>query len=328
MSSQGAPSPTPSLNLRIVKQARPGGGVALFALIRDEDYFLPFFFDHYRSLGIETFLIYDDRSGEATKAFLHAQNDCSILASDHVFADVFGPGRHGPRRLGAVLKEAVPGWAFPDRWALAVDADEYLVLPTGFDDLGQMIERLEAIGQPYLTAPVVDFYGETLNHRTYPAHVSPFEATPYFDVGPYYKWAGGTSPISFPRGVRTRLAMWLADRQPELFASIYGNRIAELMPWKVPLLKNGAGIHRDGNHELDISPASEVTGALAHFKFYPGLDAKIAVALAEQQYARESRHYRFLAAAIEHLGDEPLVGPETRRYSGPASLEAAGLLRG
>src|SRR5579885_3673851 len=113
-----------TLDLRMRKKARSTAGLALFSVIRDEDYFLPFFFDHYRRLGVDTFLIYDDRSGEATRTFLEAQPDCSIVESGHSFGDVFGVGRSlGPRRLPTALREAAPMWAFPDRWVITVDAD-------------------------------------------------------------------------------------------------------------------------------------------------------------------------------------------------------------
>ena len=60
---------------------------------------------------------------------------------------------------------------------------------------------------------------------------------------------------------------------------------------------------------------------------YPGLDAKIADALAQRQYVNGSMEYEFLRAAIEVFGDESLIGPETRRYYGPSSLERADLIR-
>jgi hypothetical protein len=33
-----------TLEMRLVKKAKPTQGVALFSIVRDEDYFLPFFF--------------------------------------------------------------------------------------------------------------------------------------------------------------------------------------------------------------------------------------------------------------------------------------------
>src|SRR5579862_5245369 len=98
------------LTLRIVKAvpATPAGP-AVFAIVRDEDYFLPFFFEHYRRLGVELFVIYDDRSGPASVEFLMTQPDCAVLRSDHAFGDTFGKDVFGAeRRLPMVLKERAP----------------------------------------------------------------------------------------------------------------------------------------------------------------------------------------------------------------------------
>jgi hypothetical protein len=316
-----------TLDIRVVKKAPASTGMALFSVIRDEDYFLPFFFAHYRALGVETFLVYDDRSGEATKDFLNAQPDCSIVVSDHAFGDIFGVGKYfGPRRLATALRESIPVWAFPTRWVVTADADEFLVLPEDLKDLPSTVAYLDSIGQPYLTAPMVDFYGPTLNHRHYPTHVDPFAASGWFDVGPYYEWLGAHVPMPLPAGVNHRLRAMLSVRDREVLTSIYGANVAPPLAWKAPLLKNGAGVIRHGDHHLSVVPRAELSAALAHFKFYPGLDAKIAMALGEGQYAGGSMHYRFLEAALRLLGDEPLIAAQSRRYEGPLSLARAGLM--
>jgi hypothetical protein len=316
-----------TLNLRVVKQASTTSGMALFAIVRNEDYFLPFFFDHYRSLGIETFLIYDDRSDEPTKDFLNAQADCTIMESDCRFGDDFGADTNGvPRRLPMVLKESVPPLAFPDRWVLSVDADEFLVLPTGFADLPHLIQRLDEIGQPYHTAAMVDFYGPTLNHRNYDRRLSPFAANPHFDSGPYYHWTGELRPLAMPVGLRHRLMMTMLRDHPGEIAKIYGDTAYLAKNWKIPLVKNGVGVVRNGDHEINVAPTDSLSSALAHFKFHPDLDRKIEVALGEGQYFNRSQEYAFLRTAIHFLGEASLVGGETRTFDGPRSLEQAQLI--
>jgi hypothetical protein len=129
--------------------------------------------------------------------------------------------------------------------------------------------------------------------------------------------------------VRQKLLRMLFLKDPARVDAIFGNVLRQpLFVWKAPLLKHGSGVTRRGDHLLNIAPATDIQGALAHFKFYPDLDAKIATALAEGQYVSGSMHYRLLQAQIELLNDAPLVTWETRRYEGPPSLEAALLLSG
>jgi hypothetical protein len=217
-------------------------------------------------------------------------------------------------------------WAFPDAWTLTVDADEFLVLPPGFDDLPRLVAKLDRRGHPCLTAPMVDFYGDTLNHRRHARHRSPFEGSPYFDAGPYYDWVGFPAPVPIPAGVHYRLQKMLALRHREDFSAVYGGKVEIPMSWKAPLIRNGRGVVRCGDHQLNVAPQTETTAALVHFKFYPGLDAKIDLALREGQYTVASKHYRFLDLAVRRLGDEPLASDATRLFKGPESLVAAGLI--
>ncbi|HXQ14408.1 MAG TPA: glycosyltransferase family 2 protein [Caulobacteraceae bacterium] len=320
-----------NLTLSVVKPvAAAPSGPAVFGIVRDENYFLPFFFDHYRALGAELFLIYDDRSGPATVDYLMQQADCVVLRSDSAFGDSFSQGDRGePRNLPQVLKERVCETFLPGRWALTVDADEFLVLPSGCASLPEFIGALEQAGQLFATAPMVDFYGETLERRNYPHNVDPFSGSPYFDAGPYYYWTGLIWPFRLSGGIRFRLLKMLCERHIDRIGAIFG--VESLPPlsksWKVPLLKHGCGIVRKGDHEVSAAPrASDLSAALAHFKFYPDLDAKIDNALREKQYYGGSTEYAFLKAAIELFGQESLLGPEARRFEGPQSLEQAGLL--
>jgi hypothetical protein len=317
------------LQVEFIKRAEisPRGPV-VFAVMRNEHYFMPFFFDHYRRLGVDGFLIYDDRSDEAALEFLLRQPDCAVIRSPARFGDVFGQTYwRTPQRLPTALKVSVPEQLLAGRWVLTVDADEFLILPSGASTLADLTRVLAAMDQPYVTAPMVDFYGETLGHRNYPASVDPFEANPYFDVGPYYHWEGRLAPTELLGGVRWRLLQRLMALKPERVSQIYGGQPSATRLWKAPLLKLGGGVRWLTDHELDTPPRTELTCALAHFKFYPGLDAKIADALARRQYVHRSQEYEFLAAAIETLAAESLIGPPTRRYEGPQSLERADLIR-
>jgi hypothetical protein len=120
----------------------------------------------------------------------------------------------------------------------------------------------------------------------------------------------------------------LCEQHVDRIAGIFGGPMPSLgKNWKIPLLKHGWGIVRRADHEISVAPrATDLSAALAHFKFYPDLDAKIDNALREKQYYGGSIEYAFLKAAIELFGGENLVGPETRRFEGPRSLERAGLL--
>ncbi len=79
-------------------------------------------------------------------------------------------------------------------------------------------------------------------------------------------------------------------------------------------------------HEASRTPPEEAAVALAHFKFYPGIDAKLQQALERQEYCRGALEYRILKLAFQRMGHTPLSSATSRRWRGATSLEQAGLL--
>ena len=97
------------MKIKILKKnlAHPRG-IALFSIIRDEMYFLPRFFAHYRQLGVDDFLIYDDRSIDGSTDFLIAQSDCTVLTGSYKYDSNFGVTPFGlPKRLVDHAKEVL-----------------------------------------------------------------------------------------------------------------------------------------------------------------------------------------------------------------------------
>ena len=295
--------------------------------MRNETYFGPHFFEHYRALGFAHFVIYDDRSDEPFRSFLEDQPDCTIICSDSKFDDHFGLKADGtPRRLPSFLKETLPSKVLKDRWVLAVDADEFLVLPPGVSTIQAFTQILDAAGRLYSTAPMVDCYGETLGHHDFDPALSPFAGNPFFDAGPYYRWAGKATPKVIQAGIRHRLLSMLYRLDRARVHEIYSNKPKLAALWKVPLVKEGAGVKRVGDHGINQAPDGDLACALAHFKFYPGMTARVETAITEGQYYNGSIEYRFLQEALKRMGDRSLIAPMTRRFSGPQSLVEAGLL--
>jgi len=318
-----------NLQLRIRKKGNTNkNGVAVFLVARDEDYLLPYYFSHYRNIGFEEFLVYADRCAASTMEILSAQADVTIVTGDYEYGQAFGNKPSGyPRLLDAFLKESL-GELLPNRWALVADADEFLFLPPPNADIIQFIKVLERANQPYATAPMVDMYPQCLALRNYPTTISPFRMSIFFDAGPYYVWENGRlAPKISHGGVRHRLHHLLSQRFPSELKSIYEFRgVAPLLIFKVPLLRHGVGIARNGAHKISISPNQANAVALAHYKFLPDLDQKIATAVSEQQYFAGSVEYRVLELATAKLAFEPLVYSRSRQFTGTDSLVAANLL--
>jgi hypothetical protein len=300
--------------------------------MRNEDYFLPHFLQHYRRLGAGSFVIYADRCDERFMAALESQKDVSILLSDGVsFGEEVGVQKNGlPKRWATLLRERASNRLFRGRWHLTVDSDEFLILPPGFRTLQEFTAFLDGKGRNYAFAPMIDFHPRKLALRNHGADVSPFTVSHYFDAGPYHSYTPGKGiSESRNKGIRRRLAIHLQKHYPEEMAKIYGTSpVMSLMAmnFKFPLLKCGPGQTRVGDHFVEKMTGLNHGCALAHFKFYPGLDHKVAMALAEGQYFRGSLEYKFIDLAIRKLDDIDLLCRSSVRYREPADLVSAHLI--
>ena len=313
------------IELKVVKDRKISQhGMCLFCVVRDELYFLPFLLEHYRRLGVEHFLFYDDRSSDGSREFLETQPDCAVVTSDIPYGAVL---ENGVRYIH-VLKGVVPNSVFGNRWVLTVDADEFLLLPEPFVNLNILCAAIAREGGSSAVAALVDFYPEKLSMRNYAISLNPFSVSKFCDKGPLFEWPEGKRrPSTFHAGVRYRLAETLFRHHRDEFLEIFHSNLYKIAKlWKVPLVNFASGHRMVNDHELDVPPYLGLQMVLAHFKFYPGLDRKIAYALESEAYFASSREYRVLERVLYHFGDEPLVGEESVEYKSLRDLEQASLL--
>ncbi|MBI1182055.1 MAG: hypothetical protein GC201_16035 [Alphaproteobacteria bacterium] len=319
--------PPPALpeGVRCLRRRALSDGPSLFAMMRNESYLLPHFLDHYRRLGVENFLLYDDHSTDGCREAALDQPDCTVLTSERPFSEHLADGR----LLHHLLKEAIPESLLADRWVAVVDLDEFLMLPDEFDGLAPFLDLVGSRGHDCVFGTMVDAYPATLAERAYGSDRSPFEGAPYFDADRGFRRRPDSPEAEKVfEGVRARLIAMLKREDPETYHAIFGGR-GYLMPalFKVPLVKTGRGIVRRNAHAVNRVPPFDVEVALAHFKFGPDLDAKIADALATRAHYLESIEYEFLHAVTERFGAVDIRCDRTRRFDEPGALAAAGMVR-
>lgn len=313
------------VKLKLHRKPRSRSPVPLYSIVRNEMYFLPHLLPHYRALGIEEFWFLDDRSSDGTFEFLMAQPDCYVITSNASFGDRVGLRQ---RRFGTESKTMVPRNLFMERWALLVDADEFLVLPPGFSTVKQVTDALDGAGQEIARALMLDFFPASLAALARaPADQAPFEACPFFDAYESVDWpSGAVDPdrAYLAGGVRGRMLAQLKSLPIDLGTALDDHELASMH--KVPLHKWGPASVMASSHRAHIAATDSIQLVLAHFKFYPGFEKRIADALASKAYWLNSSEYRFLDIATRELVDWPLQGPRSRRFESAQDLVDAGLL--
>ena len=176
--------------------------ISLYSIIRNELFFLQAFLDHYRSIGVQQFLILDDHSTDGSTEFLKAQNDCVVLSSTYQFGNRFlsetGNGNRKTVRAGTLLKSAIPQKYLRGKYSIYADADEFLVLPPGVTDLRELIERLKKNNIVFVAASQVELYPENLSDLTKKVKPQTLDdilaISPFFDSGPIVRLVEGAQP--------------------------------------------------------------------------------------------------------------------------------------
>jgi hypothetical protein len=313
------------VEIKLIKDTPRRGGTFCYSIVKDEAWLLPHFLSHYRSLGISFFVFFDDSSTDDTLELLLSQPDCAVLTADgHV-----SPSFETWGRLQTSLSNSIPEHFGAGGWSITADADEFLLLPSRFETIGQLTEYLDVRELKCVQGPLIDFYPARLSERLF-GDISPFEGAPWFDPDPLFvRPFPQVRPTLLSSGIRARLLKIFAQRHPHKCRELFGSLSPPSKFWlvKVPLLKTGCGILRTTPHHVDVIPPMGIQAAFAHFKFLPASDQKIKDTLEGKIFGgAHSLLYKFFDAAFEYIGDELLVTERSVRYEGAASVEAAGLM--
>src|SRR5262245_42865420 len=126
----------------------PVDTVPVITVVHNERMRLPHFLRHYRAVGVKRFIVVDHCSTDDSSALLLAQPDVDLYQTNASFARTF---------CGNMWATGLARRFAMGRWALRVDADEFLVYDGmdrhGLSDLASLIEQH---GETRLYAPMLD----------------------------------------------------------------------------------------------------------------------------------------------------------------------------
>jgi hypothetical protein len=314
--------------------------MTLFAVFRDEMFFCPAFFEHYRRLGVEQFLIIDDQSVDGTRDFLSAQPDCVLLACDYRFGQPVlyrdPAGAVSKERAGTYMKIAVPHVFLPDCYVFYADADEFLVLPEGVDRLQTVVDRLREAGCASAAASVVEMFPETVEDLRRPLRAGGFAdllaAYPYFDARPLVE-VDGRSPVRLVNpSTSTRLfeAYGLAPRVPGIRGLFGARNPARRTPrHKTPLTLRASENYLTGSHDANTPPSGEVLLTLLHFVFTAQFEGKIDRARRWRSHSGLSEKYDLYEALLARMERRrgSFLDAHSERFRSAEQLLRCGLMK-
>lgn len=279
---------------RRVKLAPVLGKVVAFSVVYNGMDYLVAYFDHYRALGIKSFVFIDNGSLDGTRAYLALQPD--VILYEH--AGSFRAAAHGVAWINPLLQRYARG-----KWALFVDVDEHLVFP--LLDQGRTVEDL------------VD-YAQSTGAGSFPSFMLDMFATPrsfaegfvghrYFDAQ-YLRYPSISPPfITVQGGVRGRMTG------------------RYFLITKSPLVRVDRDVHfTENNHHHSYLPTADVTTALLHYKFVGDSRQKFTEAVTRGEHFLGGRFYRDMLSRMRGQGIR--AGLWARAYRGDQQLQRLGLL--
>jgi hypothetical protein len=270
------------------------GAVVVFAVVfNGADYVTPFL-DHYRKLGVRSFIVVDNGSTDGTREILAAAPDVVLYDQPGSFR----ASAHGVAWINPLIHEHAA-----DRWALFVDIDEHLVFP-GQDrgrSLADLVAHAEAKGAGCFPSFMLDMFATPASAR------EGFAGHCWFDKT-YVRFPSILPPYQAVQGgVRGRLT----GRQ--------------FLITKSPLVRVEPGfLFLENNHLHTHLPPSEVTTALLHYKFVGDARARFEEAVERGEHFLGGRFYRDMLARLK--GDGIRRGLWARRYRGSEQLVRLGLM--
>lgn len=270
-------------------------GFTLVAIMRNEMYGVEAFLRHYRNLGVERFIMLDDRSDDGTREYLCEQADVMVLESSANFVDMYNPNGHTPLpdMRALIVWRNVLMWKYVfDEWALMVDGDEYVILPDGMS-LFDVASLADKEGCRSVQGIMLDCY---------PQNITDLEVDVAFDAdGDWFfdglqhlhLTPGGDVSLRYS-GARARLISTYGIR-PYPLRNRLRNKFKS--PWFPPFVLNQKEIlHRWG--ETSLFTSSHVTTNKAsgrilipmkHFKINRDVFKKIEITMSKRQF-RTTQH--------------------------------------
>ncbi|MGC9368555.1 MAG: glycosyltransferase family 2 protein [Paracoccaceae bacterium] len=291
------------------------GDILAFVTLRNECVRLPHFFDYYRALGIDHFLMVDNGSDDGTREFLVNQPDVSLWTTDRSYKRA----RFGVDWLNWLQRKYAHG-----HWSLVVDVDEFFVYP--FCDtrpIGALTDWLDASSIKSFGAMLVDMYPRgPLDAVPYRAGQDPFEIAQYFDSGNYTIHRNHRFGNLWIQG-GPRARAFFPDR-PERAPALN----------KIPLVKwHRSYAYVSSTHMLlprglnlvyDEWGGEKASGALLHAKFLDTFSAKSAEELQRKQHYANSHEYKAYHAGLKD--DPDLWCKWSEKYINWRQLEILGLM--
>lgn len=278
-----------------------------FSCCRNEIDKLPFFLEHYRSLGVDAFYIVDNESTDGSLQYLLSQKDVQVFSTKESYKNsVFGV---------SWINTLISHYAC-DHWVIHTDIDELLVYPNcEHMDLHEYTQRLDANKQNIVSGFMLDMYPESMAQTKVDPN-KPLQQQHSYFMNNYLFMGTYNYPYRIVKG--------------GLFSVLLNGKC--IMLEKTPIFKANQSVKLLSSSHMVTPPVTrsngESTCLLLHFKLVNNPIERFGLEIARNQHADNTSNYKAYNRAFSALDENfDLTSlPYTTKYENSRQLSAMGLI--
>lgn len=285
-----------------------GDAPIVVSLMRDAEVYIEAFIHHYRRLGCEHIVLLDNGSTDRTVDRACADRAVTVLRAALPFADYKRPmRRYLSRRFSS------------DRWCLCVDIDEFFDYP-GSDTItiGEFLRYLERHDFTAVVAQMLDLFPARLTSGLDTSGKSFRRHDRFYDLSAVERRPYVVTDNQLP------------DPPPHMYFGGIRKTLFGFAPWltKHPLFFCDERIvpFAADSHCVQGARVADVTAVLYHYKFAGDFLARVARAVREGNYYRDSLEYRHYDKVLRVAPRQFIRRPSSRELRAVSDLIDCGFL--
>lgn len=268
---------------------------------------MPHLIDYYFGKGVDRIFLIDNQSTDSTVSVALQHENVHVFSTSDTF-----------KRYSNWLEILLDRYG-KDHWCLAVDVDEVFRYP-GCESasIRRLCDFLERQGDTAVYCVLLDMYSDkAIAQNSYQPGQNPLEVCPYFD--PHFE-AGEVEWVNRRTMKPYRTLRFSGNMRKRVFD-------ADVNLTKVPLFKYEKGVFvARGVHAIDGARASEIQGAVMHFKYLQDFNARVVDEAARGQHEGGAAAYQKYAARVEEGDTLNLYGDVSLRYQSDKQLLELGIM--
>lgn len=259
----------------------------VISVMRNENVILRHFLNHYRKIGVKTFIVADNCSDDGTREYLLSQDDVIVYSVDTEYKE---------SHYGVSWQQAILANHCVNKWVVVADADEFLIFPDMENKkLEIFIAKIEQFGANCIKLGMVDMYPfKDLASADFQNH-SPFSVAKWFDKKPFQDWLLNSgcfsNNVNWTSSLRHRIDTYA---EPNSFVS-QKFALVKYKPW----MRFSEGFHCASSVKIHNSHAW-----FAHFKYHAGFKEKVNTEILRKQHFKDAKEYKRYASLLAERNDD------------------------